>query len=273
MSTTTKPTTRKAGVKQSAVEVTGPPRAPVRVMNIIEELASVSSGLPLGKLCERLNLPRTSVLSLLRALEEAKFVTVSHGIYRLGEAALRLGSLISTAFPFPISVRSILADLAAKNNETGLLSVLSQGGLESVYVDKADSARAIRYYSAIGVRRPLHTSAAGKVLLAFGEDDFVSAYIERSGLSAMTGRTITDPRQLRAELSRIRDAGLALSLEEYSEGVGAYAAPVYDGFGLVVASVSLAGPAERIRANSRTFPQAVVSAGRAMSAVLGWREV
>jgi DNA-binding IclR family transcriptional regulator len=242
-------------------------------MNIIEELASVSGGLPLGKLCERLNLPRTSVLSLLRALEDAKFVVVAHGIYRLGEAALRLGSLISTAYPFPISIRGILAELAAQNDETGLLSVLSQGGLESVYVDKADSARAIRYYSAIGVRRPLHTSAAGKVLLAFRGDDFVRAYIEGSGLAAMTSRTITDPKHLRAELSRIREAGLALSLEEYSEGVGAYAAPVFDGFGLVVASVSLAGPADRIRAGARTFPQAVVSAGLAMSSILGSREV
>jgi len=240
-------------------------------MSIIEELASASGGLPLSKISERLGLPRTSLLSLLRSLEEAKFVIVEHGVFRLGEAALRLGSLISTAFPFPNSVRAKLMELATANNETGLLSVLSQSGLESVYVDKAESARPIRYFTAIGTRRPLHASAAGKTILAFKDETFVEAYIERSGLPAMTNRTIADPRRLRSELVAIRENGFALSLEEYAEGVGAHAAPVFDGFGLIAAAVSLAGPAERIRANSKAFSSAVVTSGRAMSAILGNR--
>ncbi|WP_176598569.1 MULTISPECIES: helix-turn-helix domain-containing protein [Sphingobium] len=51
-----------------------PPRSPLRVMNILEELAAEPRGLPLVRLLERMDLPKTNLVSLLRALEEARYV-------------------------------------------------------------------------------------------------------------------------------------------------------------------------------------------------------
>jgi DNA-binding IclR family transcriptional regulator len=120
-----------------------PPRSPLRVMNILEELAKQPSGLLLVQLCERLDLPKTSLLSLLRALEEASYVVKHNGVYQLGEAALRLSSLIAVSFPFPHSVHDQLVRLMNRCNETVMLATLSEDREASVYVDKVRGGRFI----------------------------------------------------------------------------------------------------------------------------------
>ena len=89
-----------------------------------------------------------------------------------------------------------------------------------------------------GQRTPVHAGAAGKLLLAHlaaEELDFRLA----QPLAAYTPRTITEPRRLRAELARIRRAGWAQDRGESAPSIQAYAAPVADRDGRVVAAVSV----------------------------------
>ncbi|WP_167706628.1 IclR family transcriptional regulator [Sphingobium fuliginis] len=248
-----------------------PPRSPLRVMKLLEELAGEPRGLPAVRLLERMDLPKTSLVSLLRALEEARYVVKHKGLYQLGEAALRLSSLISVSFPFPHSVHDLLMDLMTRCNETAMLATLSEDGQAAVYVDKVECQRAIRFAGFIGARRPLYCTAIGKALLAFQDEAFIKHYLKYNKFEPFGPDTITDRGKLEREIEKIRKEGVSVAIEEMAEGIGVYASPVFDGLGTVRAAVSVAAPAQRARAMSEEYSQEVKSIARQMSLLLGWK--
>lgn len=78
----------------------------------------------------------------------------------------------------------------------------------------------------VGLRRPRHSTALGKVLLAWpraGEADPLSL-----PPYTFTERTVGEPPALAAELARIRDAGYAVDDGESAHGVRTVAVPVLE---------------------------------------------
>ena len=82
-------------------------------------------------------------------------------------------------------------------------------------------------------------------MLAFQPEEVVDQVIAE-GLVPYTDKTITSPEKLKAHLKAIREIHYALSVEELHEGVTSIAAPIRDEHGNVVASVSVAGPVQRM---------------------------
>src|SRR4051812_44154372 len=145
----------------------GGPRSVLRVMDILHALAAEPDGVTLAKLSEQLRLPKTSVFSLVRALEGGGYVKSNGGRYTLGDQARRLGASLGQARSLPKSVRPVLEWLAGETGETILLGVLSEDGDEISYVDVIESDKPLRFAVRIGNRRPLYCTAAGKTMLAF----------------------------------------------------------------------------------------------------------
>jgi DNA-binding IclR family transcriptional regulator len=86
-----------------------------------------------------------------------------------------------------------------------------------------------------------------------------------------TPRTVTDPAALRHELDDVLRRGWASTSEELEVGLNAVASPVRDAGGVVVAAVSVSGPAYRFRAGR--FPavgERLAAAGAEISTRLGW---
>ena len=86
-----------------------------------------------------------------------------------------------------------------------------------------------------------------------------------------TGRTSTSLTAIKRRLSQVRQDGVITTLEEYVQGAGAIAAPIFDRNNAVVGAVSLAGPADRLRSSVQPLTDAVKSASLAISVALGWR--
>jgi DNA-binding IclR family transcriptional regulator len=87
----------------------------------------------------------------------------------------------------------------------------------------------------------------------------------------LTPRTITDPDELAAELTRVREQGVAFDIEERNLGTCAVAAPVRDQMGNVIGSIGVIVPTGRFGAEEReTCVNAVKSAAAALSAFLGY---
>src|SRR5262249_38804658 len=86
----------------------------------------------------------------------------------------------------------------------------------------------------------------GKALLAFQPDAVLDA-VCRQRLTRHTPNTITSPKRLRAELARVRASGFAIDNMEHELGVRCVAAPIRNHTGVVIASLSVSGPAARIR--------------------------
>jgi IclR family transcriptional regulator, acetate operon repressor len=117
----------------------------------------------------------------------------------------------------------------------------------------------------VGLAVPLHCSALGKVLLAFG-----GAAMPSEPFEARTPHTMTTRAALSAELGAVRDKGYAVTEEELEPGLVAVAAPVFAGGLTAIAAISVSAPASRLTADLIPATAArCVAVARALSATLG----
>src|SRR5579875_3468252 len=131
-------------------------------------------------------------------------------------------------------------------------------------IAQVDSRYLIGGTNWVGLAVPLHCSALGKVLLAFG-----AAVLPDGPLERRTARTITDRNELAAELARVRERGWAITDEELEPGLVAVAAPVFAGTPAAVAAISVSAPAARMAApRLHAAAEACVSTARALSDAL-----
>ena len=97
-------------------------------MGVLEALALRPEGLSLSSLSRDLKLPKTSLFNLLRALEQDSYVINTQGSYRLGRAALRLGSMMQSGVPAWQRVGVLLPALATRCGEDSTLTCRLPGG-------------------------------------------------------------------------------------------------------------------------------------------------
>jgi len=137
-------------------------------------------------------------------------------------------------------VEPALHRLVEKTRLTALIAVWVRG--RAVVVDKVESPESIKVDVDLGYPLYAHSSALGKVLLAYRTLDEFNQFVKEHGLPPRTARTITSKVRLLQELETVRLGEYASSNEEEFVGGRAVAAPIVDGFGKVCAAVSGAGP-------------------------------
>ncbi len=246
-----------------------PPRAPVRVMQVISALAGQRDGLSLAQLSEALQLPKTSLFSLLRALEAGGYVMSENGHHRLGPETYSLAAAIQKTDGFPGNVRPWLSELHKACNETVLVGVPSNDWTQLIYVDVIEASSWLRYSANVGARRPLYSTSLGLTMLAFASPERQQHYMASTPLNAVTHHTITSRTALQQALRQIRAEGCACSSGSI-EGATGVSAPVFDSSGELQAAVGMAGPTARYERNAEHFEALVVRCGEQMSRALGF---
>jgi IclR family KDG regulon transcriptional repressor len=224
----------------------------------------------ISELGKRLKLPKSTVHRLASTLVDAGMLEQSeeNGRYRLGLVVFELGSLVRRKMDFYSEAKPFLMALRDKTEESVHLAILVNASI--MYINSLESKQAIRMKLDVGMRKPAHSTAAGKVILAFQPTD-VLARVLAEGLNEHTANTIVDPDEFKRELALIRTRGFAMADEENEVGVRSLAAPVRDHSGNVIAAISIAGPAQRLTKKiMSTFAPDVVSAAEATSARLGY---
>lgn len=205
----------------------------VRLLRLI----AAHDGLTVSEAADLSGQPLASTFRALTTLEAEGMVEsedmrfrIGAGAFRLGTAFLRRDSLVARAAPLMTKLRDDMV-------ETVSLSIASGG--EVLYLAEAEGHHSLRAHLPPGHRGPLHASAAGKALLAFGG-------AEAGALTRQTSLTITSSSALERELARVREKGYALDDQEGAEGVRAVAAPVFSPQGVAVAALALSAPAFRL---------------------------
>lgn len=246
-----------------------PPRAPLRAMHILIELAKTPAGTSLVRLSEALKLPKTSVFSLLRSLEAGKFVVSENGYHKLDQEAFHLAAAILHQDSLAGRLRPHLQWLQEQTHETVMLAVAEPDWSKLVFADVIEAVSSLRYTQRVGAERPLYSTSVGLALLAHATPDQQKRYIGETKLAALTPTTITSAAKLQQTLKQIRKDGYVVNSGSVN-GLAAVAAPIFDGRGALAASVGLAGPSTRIEQRSEEFIGLVVEAACRMSGVLGF---
>ncbi|MFN3333844.1 MAG: IclR family transcriptional regulator, partial [Caldilinea sp.] len=164
--------------------------------------------------------------------------------------------------------RPSLVTLAEQSGETATLEMLVENYV--LVIDEVASSNPMGMTQDVGNRLPLHATATGKVLLASRTDAEIDQLLAEP-LAPLTEQTIVDRVQLRAELARVRQEGIAIAIGELEPGFTAVAAPVVDRERQVIAAISVGGPSLRLTAERLPAIAAMVQmSARQISRQLGY---
>ncbi|WCT73456.1 IclR family transcriptional regulator [Sphingomonas naphthae] len=249
------------------------PQSVTRVIHILEALARAPGAVGLADLSRMLGSPKSSLAALLRGLAEIDFVIVAEGAYRLGPGAFGLGSALMEARRHLQSsdlVRQGMRRLAERSGETVLFAVRADADTIT-YVDAVESRNAVRFAVAVGDRRPLYSTAGGRMLLATGPQEEVPRYLDRVKPVSYTPETITAKRALADAVAAARDAGVAQTVGQSGEGITGTAAPIHDATGTVLGALVVAAPSSRSQDRLAELVALVTGEAAAISRSLGYR--
>ncbi len=200
-----------------------------------------------AEICKRLGYSQSKTYRLVRTLIRYGFLREDRGtsMYSLGLNVLRLGLLARRQLDISSIAYPFMKELSQLTKESVLLTAVN--GTKGIVLARVESEEPIRIsLFQPGASLPLHGGASSKVLMAFLSEEDWDRVIKTEGLKRFTSATIVRPSRLKDDLREIRRKGFAFSDEEVDRQVRAVAAPVLNGWGELVAGLSIAGPVFRI---------------------------
>jgi DNA-binding IclR family transcriptional regulator len=235
-----------------------------RALSLLVAFADDRRELGVSELAAEVGLHKSTVSRLFATLEARGLVARAGDRFVPGPELARLGALAARGGDLVSLARPALERLARETGETVNLAV--REGEHALNVAQVHGAHLVGVGDWTGRGLPLHVTANGKVLLAFGGGTFPAA------LPALTEHSIVEPARLEADLAQARRRGYATAVEELEIGLVAIAAPVYAADARCVAAVSVSAPAFRLtRARVPEVGERCVAAANEVSAALGFR--
>jgi len=249
------------------------PRGVLRVLQVLEQLGDAGRGHSLSELARRLGVPKTSLLSMLRVMQDGGYLVHDGQAYRLGPGSVALGQRMVAAsrHSMPDFALPVLQGLARRTGETGFLAVLSVDRRNCRYVGVVETENWLRFTVQLGSEKPSYATGTGQAMLAWLEPEELQAALAGARLSKVTPTTVSSRAALMQALARVRERGVSTVEGGTVRGVTSVAAPIFGADGRVVAAISVGGPSERIGSHLKDVERAVRLAGQEISELLGYR--
>jgi DNA-binding IclR family transcriptional regulator len=196
-----------------------------KCFSILQLLAQSKDPLGISDIAKALAYHRSTVFHIAHTLVDLGILEKrDHNKYHFGtqfyvlsRAAMRRSDLINAIHPY----------LEEVNRKTRLMAILGiRSGLRAIILDKVDSTFDIKVMSEVGMRIPLLAGAAGKALLSQLPDAEIDAILSKNKLKQSTPHSCTNTRAYKAMIQEAREQGIAFDMEEYIEGIRAFAVPL-----------------------------------------------
>ncbi|MDF2962430.1 MAG: IclR family transcriptional regulator [Paenibacillus sp.] len=223
-----------------------------------------------SELSRQLQLSKGAVHKLLMTLESEGFIkqNPANKQYSLGYTLLELGNKVLKNHNLVDFSKPFLQQLADTTQELVCLCVRDQH--EAIYVDRIDSMHPIRFNVEAYRRFPLYATSASRVILAFQEPSFIE-HILNTDIRTFTEYSMKEPAEIKERLEAIHRNGYEVSENMRNVGVMGIAAPIFDTDGAVNASISMIGPADRVKPSLDAFIRHVTATAKDISLQLGYR--
>jgi DNA-binding IclR family transcriptional regulator len=229
-----------------------------RVLDLFELLGQGSLEMSHTEIAELLQIPKSSLSQLLKALVARSYLEISSNGrgYRLGPTFLKLAEGIGRARDLVSLAEPLLAELT---RETGESSALNQvkGDMAEVTATVLGPARLVTHMR-LGDLAPLYATSGGKAILAHTPVELQRQYLANVRFDPRTPATIKAVGALKKQLASIRATGFAYSHEEWTPGIIGIGTPVLGADGYVLGALNVAIPAPRFdKSNQAKCEQAL----------------
>jgi DNA-binding IclR family transcriptional regulator len=207
---------------------------------VLDALAELGVAGP-SELSRRTGLAKTTAYRTASELYSVGLIERAGDGFRLGPKLFELGNKVPGRRHLRDAALPYLEDLSRATNQTVHLAVLDNA--EVIFIERLVGRRSDEVPSSVSTRLPLHCTATGKCILAYGPDDIATTVLE-APLQPMTDRSIADPDQLRAQLADIKVSGIAQEIGEVVDGLRSLAAPIHGHRQELVGALSATGPSD-----------------------------
>jgi DNA-binding IclR family transcriptional regulator len=218
----------------------------LRALTVLEHLTEAPQPLTLAQLAHLMQAPKSTVMRLLRAMEDRGYVLhlpAERG-FVAGTRATTLALRTLRGSNMRRECRAVLRNLVDKLGETCNLTVPDAGRV--LYVERVETAEPLRMHLQPGTFVPMHCTASGKLFLASMSLLERRLLLANLTLARHSPRTLVDPVALEAELARNARLGLGIDNEEFVRGMIAVAVPVLGEGGKAVAAIACHAPTARV---------------------------
>src|SRR5438477_10583401 len=217
-----------------------------RAFSILEEVARHREGIGLAELSKLVGLHNSTTFHLAKTMvslgymrqeRDSKRYRVGRPLFALAASALDEIEMVNLAMP-------VLEDLSRETGESGHFAV--RMGDSVVVIARTSGPGAFQLTDRVGVVRPAHCTALGKIILASLRPDQLKRFLERVELKPSTPKSITEPSVLLREIAEVRRSAIAIDDGEFNAEVRCIAVPVYNFTGDVIGALGISGPIWRM---------------------------
>lgn len=215
-----------------------------RAFDVVETLREMDGG-RVTAVAERTGLAKSTVHRYLTTLERREYLVKRGDSYHVSHRFLDLGEYTRIRRSEYQLAKEKVPELAEETEERVQFMVEEHGW--AVYLYRESGAHAVQTDSRIGARVHLHSTAAGKAILAHLPEPRIEVVVERHGLPELTEHTITDREELAERLRTIRERGYSRQLQENTKGLRSVGVPIMDDNDGVIGAISISGPTHRLK--------------------------
>ena len=241
-----------------------------RAFAILEEIARHREGVGLADLSKLVGLHNSTTFHLAKTMvslgyirreKDSKRYRVGGPLFALAASALDEIEMVNVATP-------ALEDLSRETGESSHFAV--RMGDAVVVIARTSGPGAFHLTDRVGVLRPAHCTALGKVILASLHQDQLERFLARVELKPSTAHTITESPVLLREIAEIRRSGIAYDDGEFNLEVRCVAVPVKDFTGQIIGALGISGPIWRLSNQvMQSRAKTVQAASNRLSAAFG----
>src|SRR5712691_9449275 len=140
-------------------------------LDVLEQFFGETDELGVTELSKRLKLHKNNVFRILATLEARGYIEQNRSTenYRLGTKCLQIGQTYLQHMGLLQQARPIMIEVVKACRESAYVAVMRKGKV--IPLDMIESDQPVRIVSHVGENLPLHSTAAGKVHLAFEPDE------------------------------------------------------------------------------------------------------
>lgn len=217
-----------------------------RAFAILEEIARHRDGIGLAELAKLVGLHNSTTFHLAKTLVSLGYVRQERDSrrYRVGRPLFALAASALDEIEMVNLATPVLEELSRQTGESGHFAV--RMGDAVIVIARTSGTGAFQLTDRVGVVRPAHCTALGKIILASLRPDQIERFLERVELKPSTKKSITQPAVLLKQIADIRRSGIAHDDGEFNPEVRCVAVPVYNFTGDVVGALGISGPIWRM---------------------------
>lgn len=223
--------------KRRAGRVSGIDRM-LQILDHLQELGAPATSYELAKAC---GAPLSTVYVIVDDMVEKRLLDrTAAGTVWLGPRLYHYGLSYARTLDFLTVATHEMYELSRAVGET--VQICGREGDAMVVLAMAEGVGHFQVTSRVGTRVPLNWTASGRLLVGHLPEEERLAIFRRSATASPTGRAETDPTVLASAAAHCLADRLSVQSGESDYSVACIAAPIRDGQGACVGTISIVVP-------------------------------